>query len=123
MNVKPPHESSFNLDFLIKWTPRAIAVAIGGYYGLGVAYEWGIMAQVDQVAIKIIKHFAGYAGIGALMPTVQWYSAWGVRIVMGLSLGLLYDIAERNAKFCYQIFKSITSPEETPHVAGGNRSL
>ena len=82
-------------SFLIRWTPRALAVAIGGYYGLGIAYEMGLMALIDSVAIQIIKHFCGYAGIGALMPTVQWYSALGARLAIGLGAGILYDVAER----------------------------
>ena len=88
--------------FLFTWTPRAIAVAVGGYYGLGIAYELGLMAMIDRIAIQIIKHFFGYAGIGALMPTVQWYSAWAARIAIGLATGLLYDLAERCAKRCFK---------------------
>ena len=90
------------VDFLIKWTPRAIAVFVGGYYGLGIAYEWGLMAKIDRIAIRIIKHFFGYAGIGALMPTAQWYCAWGVRIGIGLCTGIGYDLIEKCAKACYR---------------------
>ncbi len=93
--LSPPTFKEQMSDFFIKWTPRVIAVGIGGYYGLGIAYELGIMALIDKVAIQIIGHFFGYAGIGALMPTVQWYSAWGVRIVIGLGAGFLYDLAEK----------------------------
>ncbi len=93
--------------FLFKWTPRAIAVAIGGYYGLGIAYECGLMALIDQVAIQVIKHFAGYAGIGAFMPTVQWYAALGARITIGLCVGVIYDLVERSLFYlgrrCHEI--------------------
>lgn len=89
-------------DFFVDWTPTAIAAFVGGYYGLGIAYEWGLMAEIDKIAIQIIKHFFGYAGIGALMPTVQWYCAWGVRIVIAIVVGLLYEVTERIAKFCYK---------------------
>lgn len=89
------------VTFALKWTPRAIAVAIGGYYGLGMAYEFGLLALVDQLAIQAIKHLAGYAGVGALMPTVQWYSAWGLRIVLGLVTGLVYDFIETKVKACW----------------------
>lgn len=85
-------------DFLMRWTPRALVVAVGGYYGLGLAYELGLMALIDQVAIQILKQTVGYAGIGAAMPTVQWYSAWAARIVIGLGSGIIYDFAER--AFC-----------------------
>ena len=109
----PPPVSEQVSDFFIKWTPRAIAVAVGGYYGLGIAYELGLMALIDKIAIQIIGHFLGYAGIGALMPTVQWYSAWGVRIGIGLGAGLLYDLAERSAHCFYLWF---TSPEQGPEI-------
>lgn len=88
-------------EFLIHWTPRAVTAAIGGYYGLGIAYELGIMAAIDAIAIQTLKHFVGYAGIGALMPTAQWYSAWGVRIAIGLIAGFAYDLAERCALCTY----------------------
>ncbi|MBX7067140.1 MAG: hypothetical protein K1X28_07910 [Parachlamydiales bacterium] len=97
----PPESATPVTDFLLKWTPRAVAVAIGGYYGLGIAYEMGLMAAIDQFAIQVIKNFGGYVGIGALMPTVQWYSAWAVRIVMGIASGILYDLAERAVQCFY----------------------
>lgn len=94
-------------EFIIKWTPRAAAVAIGGYYGLGIAYEWGLMASIDQFAIQVIKHFAGYAGVGALMPTAQWYAALGVRVTIGIVAGVIYDLTERAAlcigRRCHQL--------------------
>ena len=54
-------------SIVVKWTPRVLAVAIGSYYGLGLAYELGLMALIDTIAIKIVKHYFGYGGIGALM--------------------------------------------------------
>lgn len=87
-----------NFQFIVRWTPRAIAVVIGGYYGLGIAYDSGLMALIDKVAIQAIKHFAGYTGVGALMPTVQWYAAWGARVIVGFSVGLIYDRLEVLAK-------------------------
>ncbi len=87
-------------NFLIKWTPRMISVGIGGYYGLGLAYEFGLMASVDKVAIRMIKYFFGYVGVGALMPTAQWYAAWAVRLVVGLGAGIIYDLSERCTICC-----------------------
>lgn len=88
--------------FIFKWTPRAIAAGIGGYYALGLAYEFGLMAVIDRLAIRILKQAVGYAGIGALMPTFQWYSAWGVRITAASMTGLFYDGVERLAFWCYR---------------------
>lgn len=97
-------------EFMMKWTPRAIAVAIGGYYGLGIAYDYGLMAVIDKIAIDVIKHFAGYAGVGALMPTVQWHAAWVVRVIIGLSFGFIYDrievLVSTTSKFVQSYFSS-----------------
>lgn len=88
-------------SFMIKWTPRAIVVLVGGYYGLGIAYEFGLMASVDKVSIYALKYFFGYAGIGAFMPTAQWYSAIAVRCTIGFSAGIVYDLTERCVKYCW----------------------
>lgn len=92
---------SQTLHFAIKWTPRAIVAGVAGYYSLGIAYEKGIMAAIDRAAIYILRRTVGYAGIGALMPTFQWYSAWAVRVVAALSAGIVYDLAERAACAAY----------------------
>lgn len=82
-------------SFLLTWTPRAIAVGVGGYYGLGLAYSSGLMAAIDKLAIPIIQHQLGYIGLGAIMPTFQWYAAWSARITFGALFALLYNIIER----------------------------
>lgn len=73
---------SFNLcsQVVCVWTPQLIVGGFVGYYSLGFAYEKGVMAGIDQIAIKILKPKVGYVGLGAVMPTVQWYAAWGVRV-------------------------------------------
>ena len=106
-NVNPTLTHSFSQDvfqFALRWTPRAIIAGIAGYYSLGVAYEKGVMAAIDRVAIRVFHHFFGYAGIGAFMPTFQWYAAWSVRIFSALAAGLLYDVAERIIIFSYRKF-------------------
>jgi hypothetical protein len=97
---KPP--SPGVVPFLVKWTPRAVAVAIGGYYGLGIGYDLGLLAIIDKIAIQVLKHLVGYAGVGAYMPTVQVYAAWGIRVTVGLGAGLIYDVCERGAISCYR---------------------
>ena len=89
-------------DFWLKWTPRALAIGFGAYYGLGVAYDLGLMAGIDRIAMDILKQSVGYVGIGALMPTIQWYTAVGVRIVMAAMAGMLYDLSERIATYVYR---------------------
>jgi hypothetical protein len=84
-----------------KWvvilTPRIVVITLGAYYGLGLAYYWGMMAAIDRVAIEAIRHFAGYAGIGAMMPTVQWYSSLAVRGIMATGAEFCYEIVEKLA--------------------------
>lgn len=82
-------------EAVLTWTPRIIVAAVAGYYSLGIAYETGLMAEIDKIAIQILKNWVGYAGLGALMPTFQWYSAWAVRFIAGAVAGLLYDLLER----------------------------
>lgn len=95
--------------FAVKWGPRVIIVALAGYYSLGVAYHMGVMAAIDRIAIDILIKQVGYAGIGAIMPTFQWYSAWAVRITVGLAAGLAYDLTTRIAYSVYEKLQSIGS--------------
>lgn len=92
------------VSFLATWGPRAIAVAVGGYYGLGLAYEWGLLALIDRAAIPLIKHVGGYAAVGAAMPTFQWYSAWAVRFAFGLLSACLYDLTVRATQSAFAHF-------------------
>jgi hypothetical protein len=62
------------------WTPPLIVGGFAGYYSLGFAYEKGVMAEIDRIAIRILRHKVGYVGLGVVMPTFQWYTAWGVRV-------------------------------------------
>jgi hypothetical protein len=98
------------VQFLLTWTPRLLVVAFAGYYGLGFAYEMGIMAEIDKIAIPIIKSWVGYAGLGAAMPTFQWYSAWGVRMAIAACAGIVYDLSERITLFFINTFKSACCP-------------
>lgn len=91
----------------IKWTPRVIVIGLGAYYGLGIAYEIGLMASVDKLAIAILKQSVGYAGIGFFMPTIQWYAAVGVRVIIGGLGGLAYDLCERVVTHVYILFSSL----------------
>lgn len=104
------------LQFALKWTPRTIVAGFAGYYSLGVAYEMGIMAAIDRIAIRILRHFMGYAGIGAFMPTFQWYSAWGVRVASALGAGILYDLTERIIRLAMTRFSG-HSTESKPSIS------
>ncbi|GAB4190078.1 MAG: hypothetical protein Tsb0015_11020 [Simkaniaceae bacterium] len=96
-----PFSSDKIKNFVITWGPRAIFAVIAGYYSLGVAYDIGLMAAIDRVAIDVLKHYIGYAGLGAAMPTFQWYSAWAVRISAAAAGGLLYDVLERISLYVF----------------------
>lgn len=86
-------------DFLLKWGPRTIVAGLAGYTSLGFAYDIGLMAAIDRVAIKVFKHFAGYTGIGAFMPVFQWYAAWTIRALSAIIAGVLYDLVEKVVKY------------------------
>lgn len=91
-------------QFTIKWAPRVFVATLAGYYGLGIAYASGLMAEIDRIAIKILRHFYGYLGIGAVMPIFQWYAAWAMRISIGLVAGLAYDLIERVVRYTASYF-------------------
>ena len=105
MNLTPQLHSCAPHDlfhFVLKWTPRAIIAGLAGYYSLGIAYDKGLMAAIDRIAIYIFRHTFGFVGMGAFMPSFQWYSAWAVRIVAAFAAGILYDLAERVAIAAYR---------------------
>ncbi len=111
-----PSRNDFS-DFAIKWTPRVIVtVAIGccGYYSLGWAYQVGLMARIDQIAIRILLPQVGYIGLGAMMPTVQWYSAWSVRAVVVVSITFIYGQCEKVSIAAYRYFQSKNAPIAAP---------
>jgi len=120
------------IQFTCKLTMRAIVGGLAGFYSLGFCYEQGIMAKIDDIAISLMLPSVGYAGLGAFMPTFQWYAAWGVRITAAFLATIVYDIAERVfiAAFQYLFgFNPIDPPSEVesakpgPDNAEANSSL
>ena len=92
----------------VRITPRLVVAGLAGYYILGFAYAHGWMAAIDQLAMRILLDYGfGYLSIGALMPTIQWYAAWGVRVTAALVAGIAYDITERIVLY---VIKTCTSP-------------
>lgn len=108
-----PSSNDF-FNFILKWTPRAIVAGFTGYYSLGIAYDIGLMAAIDRIAIRILRYLLGYVGIGALMPTIQWYAAWGVRMVTALGAGLTYDFIERILRSAFSALNLPRSHPQTP---------
>jgi hypothetical protein len=98
-------------QIVFKWGPRAVVALFFGYYALGVAYEFEIMAKLDKVAIPVIKYFGGRAGIGAAMPYFQQYSALGIRFAAAAFGGLLYDRGEKIVRYFIAKF---SKPQEKP---------
>ncbi len=94
-----------------KITPAFVAAGLTGFYILGYAYANGWMMAIDQIAIKIMRHYdIGYMAIGALMPTVQWYAAWGVRTTAGIAAGLFFELMRRVMILSIRFF----APDEVP---------
>lgn len=106
----------FTLDgagqFISTWGPRALVGGIAAYQILGYAYAWGWMAEIDKIAIKILLHTVGHAGLGAAMPVFQWYAAKGVQLAAGLTAILIYDQIEKVVSYTIKYFKS-KLPEKT----------
>lgn len=82
------------IKILCDWGPTAVITCVAGYYGLGIAYDLGVMARIDQIAIPILKNWFGYAGLGAIMPTFQWYAAWAVRLCCGAIAGFICKVMQ-----------------------------
>lgn len=99
--------------FFIRWTPRLVVVLLAGYYSLGIAYDTGVMAACDRVAISLLKEWFGYVGIGAMMPPFQWYSAWGFRCIAGICAGIIYDLLERLMR---TMIRKITTKPAQPQL-------
>lgn len=98
-------------------TPRIAVAGLAGFYILGYAYANGWMAAIDQLAMKVMRHYnMGYVAIGALMPTVQWYAAWGVRVSAALAAGLAYDLLERVVILAASYFTSSHKSERAVPV-------
>ncbi len=105
----------------LHWTPRTCVAGAAGFYSLGLAYEKGVMAAIDRIAIQLLRHHVGYIGLGAIMPTFQWYSAWGVRLTAALMAGITYDIAERTILLSIHYFNP--NPQDTLPPLPERRSL
>lgn len=88
--------------FALKWTPRSAVAGLAGYYCLGIAYNTGIMAAIDRLTMHILRPSMGYMGMAIFMPTFQWYSAWGVRVVSAIVSGFLYDLAEKTVCIAFR---------------------
>jgi hypothetical protein len=101
------------LQTFFRRMPPVILGTLSGYYSLGFAYEIGLMHQIDLLAIPLLRSLAGRMAIGALMPLVQWYSAYVVQIGTGLTVGFLYLALEWTA--CRIYFK-IYPPKNPPDV-------
>jgi len=107
----PKNQSFFNGKNLIRKacqiTPRIAVTALAGYYILGYAYVYGWMAMIDQFAIRFMRdQHMGYMAIGALMPTIQWYAAWGVRITAGTLAYLSCCLIQKIIAYTYSFFSS-----------------
>jgi hypothetical protein len=103
-------------SFVLKWGPRTIVVCFVGYYSLGLAYYWGVMALIDKVAISLLLPSVGYAGLGAIMPIVQWYAAWGVRIIAGIGAGFIYEaiviVLKRSFNFLHYYYSHLPRQQQ-----------
>lgn len=110
----PAQNTSKIRDLITNYAPKATVVLVVGYYSLGIAYSIGLMAVIDKIAIGIILHYAGYAGVGKLMPSFQQYSSWGVRGAAMLAAGFVFDLAIKVGKQIYNSPDEPKAPVENP---------
>ncbi len=108
----PKNRSCFSFKSLAtkacRLTPRLVLPLLAGYYILGYAYVNGWMAAIDQIAMKVMRdNHMGYMAIGALMPTVQWYAAWAVRVTAATLALVVYDLAERVTICACKLFANL----------------
>lgn len=96
---------------ILKWTPRFIVAGLSGFYSLGLAYDLGIMAAIDRIAIRVLRHYVGFTGLGAIMPIFQWYAAWGIRAIAAITATLFYDLIERIVYLVYARFHPIDNSD------------
>lgn len=114
--IKSIESNFFSFDgqwalIAVKWAPKAIIAGGVGYYSLGVAYDTGFMAKIDYYAIKVFRNSLGYTGLGAIMPTFQWYSAWTVRIGSAIVAAGIYDLTLKVAGRFAQTINSYRKQE------------
>lgn len=96
--------SEFNFLQFVQWSgPRILVAGVFARFSLGIAYEKDIMYKIDRAAIVILRHTVGRVGIGTVMPTFQWYAAWGVRISAAIIGGLIYDLVEKIVRYIYNV--------------------
>ena len=77
-----------------------VGAFVGGYYGLGALYDLEIMDSVTivvrKIARSVLKYWrVGYAGMGAAMPWIDWYTAVGVRLFCAFIAGTICLIIQK----------------------------
>lgn len=102
--------------YRVTWTLRGVFALIAAYYALGIAYSVGLMAYLDSLAIQVLPHYIGYAGMGAAMRWFQWNSAWAVRGLFAIGGAVLYDVLAKVFSSLYSCTKEKTEGFRFPSV-------
>ena len=96
--------SDFFYNLVANWGFVTVGSFVGGLYGLGFCYKLGVMARIDQIAMPILINWFGYAGLGAIMPTFQWYSAAAVRFCCAAVAGAVCLLIQKIACYLWGVF-------------------
>lgn len=105
MTIEPPSSTSHLYSFyhyacqgmklIIRITPRAAVGHWVGITGLGICYRRRIMMEISFRIMDYVYHHFGHAGVGQLMPRIDWYLAQGVYLIFSAVGAVSYDITER----------------------------
>lgn len=95
------------------WTPRVFTVFIVSHTALGWTYRTGLIQRVDGVVVTIIDRWGGVIALGVAMPIYEKHRVTLIKMIVGLTAGLLYDRLEHLVRLIYtRLFctKKPTSP-------------
>ncbi len=93
------------------WGGGAIIPLVSGHYGVALAFKWGYMGKIFNLAMLIIEKHWGTLAIGVFMPYVCWYATLLVRITCTLMSYILYRIAEKTALFAIETLEKKLFPK------------
>lgn len=98
--------------------PRTIIGLAAGFYCVGYLYANGWMALADKATMYVMRDYLNmsYIAIGALAPTIQWYTQHTIRIGVGIAAALAYDLMERVVILSFSYFAPDTSGHKPNHV-------
>jgi len=88
----------------VVWSIEGVVGFVGGYYALGLAYDRGLMAEIEKISRRILKPKVGILGLGVAMARVQWYAACVIQVTASIICMALFRLAVKILKYVYEEF-------------------